>query len=195
MKPETVVVWHRKGFRLYWSWKSRPRQGRPSISTEVRKLIRRMSAANPSWGAPRIHGKLGKFGIVVSQTTVAKYMVRHRRSPSQTWRNFLSNHCTDLVFADFCVVPTAHIPLAICVRPVRFDVTSHPTAESGQRNSSCRLQPGTRAPRFLLRDGDGNYGNRFRDTAAGLGIEEVLCAPRSPWQNAHAERLIGSIRP
>jgi len=122
VKPETVVAWHRKGFQLYWSWKSRIRQGRPSISTEVRELIRRMSAANPSWGAPRIHGELGKLGIVVSQTTVAKYMVRHRRPPSQTWRTFLSNHSKDLVSADFFVVPTATFRLLFVFVILAHDV-------------------------------------------------------------------------
>ena len=107
VKPETVIAWHRKGFRLYWSWKSRPRQGRPPVSAELRELIRRMSVANPGWGAPRIHGELGKLGIQVSETTVAKYMVRHRRPPAQTWRTFLNNHVKDLVSADFFVVPTA----------------------------------------------------------------------------------------
>ena len=103
VKPETVIAWHRKGFRLYWSWKSRPRKGRPPVSTEVRELIRRMSVANPGWGAPRIHGELGKLGIQVSETTVAKYMLRHRKPPSQTWRTFLTNHIQDLVSADFRV--------------------------------------------------------------------------------------------
>ena len=107
VKPETVIAWHRKGFRLYWSWKSRPRQGRPPVSAELRELIRKMSVANPGWGAPRIHGELGKLGIQVSETTVAKCMVRHRRPPSQTWRTFLNNHVKDLVSADFFVVPTA----------------------------------------------------------------------------------------
>jgi hypothetical protein len=103
VKPETVIAWHRKGFRLYWSWKSRARQGRPSVSVDVRELIRRMSAANPRWGAPRIHGELGKLGIKVSETTVAKYMVRRRNPPSQTWRTFLANHVKDLASADFFV--------------------------------------------------------------------------------------------
>lgn len=150
VKPETVVAWHRKGFRFYWSWKSRTRQGRPSISTEVRELIRRMSAANPSWGAPRIHGELGKLGIVVSQTTVAKYMVRHQGPPSHTWRTFLNNHCKDLVSADFFVVPTATFRLLFVFvilahdrrRPVHFAVTVI-RLQSGQRNSSCRLFLGT----------------------------------------------------
>jgi len=107
VKPETVIAWHRKGFRLYWCWKSRPGHGRPPVTTEVRELIRRISAANPGWGAPRIHGELGKLGIRVSETTVAKYMMRHRYPPSQTWRTFLSNHVKDLVSSDFFVVPTA----------------------------------------------------------------------------------------
>jgi transposase InsO family protein len=201
VKPETVIAWHRKGFRLYWLWKSRPRQGRPPASMDVRKLIRRMSIANPGWGAPRIHGELGKLGIKVSETTVAKYMVRHRRPPSQTWRTFLSNHVKDLVSADFFVVPTATFRLLFVFvilshdrrRPVHFAVTSHPTAE-WTAQQLLQAFPWDTAPRFLVRDRDGNYGKTFRDAAQWLGIAEVLCAPRSPWQNAYAERLIGSIR-
>ncbi len=106
VKPETVVAWHRKGFRLYWRWKSRRCDGRPSASLEVRSLIRQMSLANPRWGAPRIHGELLKIGIEVSQATVAKYMARHKKPPSQTWRTFLKNHAKDLASVDFFVVPT-----------------------------------------------------------------------------------------
>src|SRR5713226_591700 len=106
VKPETVIAWHRKGFHLYWRWKSRNRDGRPSITPEVRNLIRRMSLANPRWGAPRIHGELLKLGIEVSQATVAKYMARDRKPPSQTWRTFLENHVQSLAAADFFVVPT-----------------------------------------------------------------------------------------
>jgi len=201
VKPETVIAWHRKGFRLYWLWKSRPRQGRPPASMDVRKLIRRMSIANPGWGAPRIHGELGKLGIKVSETTVAKYMVRHRRPPSQTWRTFLSNHVKDLVSADFFVVPTATFRLLFVFvilshdrrQPVHFAVTSHPSAE-WTAQQLLQAFPWDTAPRFLVRDRDGNYGRMFRSAARSLGIEEVLCAPRSPWQNACAERLIGSIR-
>jgi len=201
VKPETVIAWHRKGCRLYWSWKSRSRQGRPSVSAEVRELIRRMSAANPRWGAPRIHGELGKLGIKVSETTVAKYMVRHRNPPSQTWRMFLANHIKDIVSADFFLVPTATFRLLFVFvilshdrrRPVHFAVTRHPTAE-WTAQQLLQAFPWDTAPRFLLRDRDGNYGKIFCESATGLGIEEVLCAPRSPWQNAYAERLIGSIR-
>jgi putative transposase len=201
VKPETVIAWHRKGFRLYWRWKSRPRLGRPSVTTEVRDLIRRSSAANPGWGAPGLHGELGKLGINVAETTVAKYMVRHRHPPSQTWRTFLSNHVRDLVSADFFVVPTATFRLLFVFvilshdrrRPVHFAVTGHPTAE-WTAQQLLQAFPWDTAPRYLLRDRDGNYGKVFRETALGLGIREVLCAPRSPWQNAYAERLIGSIR-
>src|SRR6267142_1960559 len=107
VKPETVVAWHRQGFRLYWKWKSRVRHGRPSVPTEVQNLIQKMSSANPRWGAPRIHGELQKLGIHLAQATVAKYMVRHRKPPSQTWRTFLENHSQELVSTDFFVVPTA----------------------------------------------------------------------------------------
>jgi putative transposase len=106
VKPETVIAWHRKGFRQYWKWKSRHPRGRPSVSREVIDLIHRMSLANPGWGAPRIHGELLKLGFELSQATVAKYLVRHRRPPSQNWRTFLKNHMQSLVSADFFVVPT-----------------------------------------------------------------------------------------
>jgi putative transposase len=137
VKPETVIAWHRRGFRLYWTWKSRHRTGRPSVSREVRDLIRRMSVANPRWGAPRIHGELLKLAIEVSQATVANYMVRHRKSPSQTWRTFLKNHMTNMASADFFVVPTISFRLLFVFvilshdrrRLVHFAVTTNPTAE------------------------------------------------------------------
>ena len=106
VKPETVVAWHRRGFRLFWTWKSRHRTGRPPVSPDVRALIREMSAANPLWGAPRIHGELRKLGISVSQSTVAAYMRRHPRPPSQMWRTFLANHVNQIMAADLFVVPT-----------------------------------------------------------------------------------------
>jgi len=136
VKPETVIAWHRKGFRLYWTWKSRRRVGRQPVDPEVRDLIRRMSAANVTWGAPRIHGELLKLGIQVSQTTVAKYMLRVRKPPSQTWRTCLDNHVRDLVSMDFFVVPTATFRVLFVVvilahhrrRLVHFNVTENPTA-------------------------------------------------------------------
>ena len=114
VKPETVIAWHRKGFRLYWRWKSRAGKcGRPCVSRETRDLIRQMSKANPLWGAPRIHGELLKLGIEVSQATVAKYMSRQGRPPSQTWRTFLENHVQQIVATDFLVVRT--VSFACCL--------------------------------------------------------------------------------
>jgi putative transposase len=105
VKPETVIAWHRRGFRLWWRWKSR-RRGRPTLPADLRTLIRTMADANPRWGAPRIHGELPKLGIDVCQATVAKYMGRRHQPPSQTWRAFLTNHVGQIVAADFFVVPT-----------------------------------------------------------------------------------------
>jgi hypothetical protein len=107
VQPATVIRWQRTGFKLVWTWKSRRHgPGRPAVALEVRALIRRMSTANPIWGAPRIHGELQKLGIEISQATVSKYVVRHRKPPSQTWRIFLENHLQTLVSVDFFVVPT-----------------------------------------------------------------------------------------
>jgi len=107
VKPETVIAWNRKGFRLYWIWNSRAQNGRPPANHGIRALLRKMSLANPRWGAPRIHGELLKLGIDIGETTVAKYMTRPRRPSSQTWTTFLKNHMQDLVSTDFFVVPTA----------------------------------------------------------------------------------------
>lgn len=201
LKPETVVTWHRKGFRLYWQWKSRHRGGRPSLSLEVRNLIRQMSLANPLWGAPRIHGELLKIGIKVPPATVAKYMVRQRKPPSQTWRTFLKNHAKDLASVDFFVVPsiTFQLPFAFVIldhdrrRPVHFAVTANPTAEWTARQLSEAF-PWDNIPKYLLRDRHAVYGQIFSKTAKWMGIHEILTAPRSPWQNAFVERMIGSIR-
>jgi transposase InsO family protein len=201
VKPETVIAWHRRGFRLYWSWKSRHPQGRPSVSREVIELIRKMSLANPRWGAPRIHGELLKLGFELSEATVAKYIARPRKPPSQTWHTFLANHAKELVSADFFVVPTAFFRVLFVFvtlshdrrRPVHFAVTEYPTAE-WVAHQLLEAFPWDSAPRYLLRDRDGSYGERFREAANWLGIREVLTAPQSPWQNAYVERLIGSIR-
>jgi transposase InsO family protein len=202
IKPETVISWHRKGFRLYWTWKSRhARPGRPDIPREVRDLIRKISLANPLWGAPRIHGELLKLGIELSQATVAKYMVRHRKPPSQTWRTFLNNHARDLVSVDFFTVPTIRFRMLFVFvvlalhrrRVVHFNVTEHPTAAWTARQI-VQAFPWDTAPRYLIGDRDSVYGEDFRQRVRAMGIHEVLTAPRSPWQNAYAERLVGSIR-
>jgi putative transposase len=201
VKPETVISWHRKGFKLYWTWKSRHSDGRPPVSIEIRDLIRKMSLANPRWGAPKIHGELLKLGIEVSEATVAKYMAKNRRPPSQAWRTFLKNHMTSLVSADFFVVPTMMFQLYFIFvifsherrRPIHFAVTKNPTAD-WTAHQVLEAFPWDSAPRYLLRDRDSIYGKAFSDAAESLGIREVLTAPQSPWQNPYVERFIGSIR-
>lgn len=202
VQPDTVIGWSRKGFRLFWTWKSRRgRNGRPAVPHEIRALIRRMSRANPLWGAPRIHGELLKLGITISQPTVAKYMVRHRKPPSQTWRTFLTNHVHEMVAVDFFTVPTATFRVFFVFlvlahqrrRILHFNITEHPTA-AWTAQQLVEAFPWDTSPRYLLRDRDGIYGDDFRQRVDGMGIDEVLIAPRSPWQNPYAERVIGSIR-
>jgi len=199
VKPATVVQWHRQGFRLFWRWRSR--SGRPSVEREVRDLIRQMNAANPLWGAPRIHGELLKLGIEISQATVAKYMVRRRGTPSPTWRSFLRNQAAGIAAIDMFVVASASFRLLYVMiilthdrrKIVRFDVTRHPTAGWLARQVTEAF-PWDTAPRYLLRDRDSIYAGPFRQRVRGMGVREVLTAPQSPWQNPYAERLIGSIR-
>ena len=202
VKPETFVRWHRSGFKRYWTWKSRRRRpGRPSVAPEVRELIRNMSRANVTWGAPRVHGELVKLGISISQAAVSKYMVRHRKPPSQTWRSFLDNHVKDLVSVDFFTLPTATFRVLfvfIVLRHdrrsiVHFNVTEHPSAEWTAQQMVDAF-PWDTAPRYVLRDRDQIYGTYFDRRVEGLGIEQVRTAPRSPWQSPYVERVIGSIR-
>ncbi|MEH6583527.1 MAG: integrase core domain-containing protein [Halioglobus sp.] len=202
LHPDTVVRWHQQGFRLYWRWKSRAQKpGRPPIDTALRNLIRKMQATNIGWGAPRIHGELLKLGIDVSQATVSKYMVTLRRPPSQTWRAFLSNHTECLAAMDFFTVPTGgfrvlyvFIVLSHDRRQVAyFNVTEHPTAQ-WTAQQLVEAFPFDSAPRYLLRDRDAIYGEKVQRRIRSLGIEEVITAPRSPWQNPFVERIIGSIR-
>jgi len=166
VKPETVIAWQRKGFRLYWSWLSRGgKSGRPSVSLEIPGLIRQMSTANPLWCAPRIHRELRKLGIQISQATVAKYMVRERKPPSQTWRTFLDNHVQQLGAIDFLVVPTVSFRLLFIFvvfghhrrHAIHFNVTAHPTAEWTGRQIAEAF-PWDSAPRYLLHDRDCIYG-------------------------------------
>jgi len=202
VKPETVVAWHRKAFRMFWTWKVRHGQpGRPPVPREVRDLIREMCRENPTWGAPRIHGELLKLGIDIGETSVTKYMVRVRKPPSQAWRAFLENHVSQLASVDFFTVPTIRFQVLYVFlvlahdrrRIVHFNVTSHPTAEwTGQQLRNAF--PFDQLPCYLLRDRDAIFGQEFRDEVRAMGIQEVLSAPRSPWQRAYVERVIGSIR-
>jgi transposase InsO family protein len=203
VQPETVVAWHRKGFRLFWIWKVRRGQrGRPSVPPEIRDLIRTISRNNPRWGAPRIHGELLKLGIEITQPTVAKYMDRNRKPPSQTWRTFLDNHITtSMVSVDFFTVPTIRFEILYVFlvlaherrRIVHFAVTMHPTA-AWTVQQLREAFPWDTAPRYLLRDRDRIFGTEFVNQVEAMGIKQVLSASRSPWQRAYVERLIGSIR-
>jgi len=202
VQPATVLAWQRKRFRAHWTRLSRPgRPGRPTISQEVRDLIREISAANPRWGSPRILGELRKLGIPVAKSTVEKYRVRPRRPASPSWRAFLKNHMRELVALDFFTVPTVGFKVLFVLivfahdrrKVIHFNVTEHPTAH-WTAQQLVEAFPWETGPQYLLRDRDAVYGGRFQQRVAQLGLEEVLTAPQSPWQNPYAERLIGSIR-
>src|SRR5215469_6898175 len=201
IRPETVIHWHRRGFRALWRWKSRSRGGRPAIPREIRDLIQEMSRANGLWGAPRIHGELLKLGIEVAQSTVAKYMIKRHGQPGQSWSTFLRNHAAGIAAVDMFVVPTIGFKLLYCLvflrhgrrELVHHAVTAHPTAEWVAQQMSEAF-PWDTAPRYLVRDRDAVYGRVVRRRLRGLGIRDRPTAPRSPWQNAHVERLIGSMR-
>jgi putative transposase len=202
VQPRTVIAWQRKRFRDHWRRLSQQgRPGRPAIAHAIRDLIRDMSWANPTWGAPRIVGELRKLGIDVAKSTVEKYRVHARKPPLPTWKTFLKNHVQDLVSLDFFVVPTlTHKVLFVLLilaherrRLVHFNVTEHPTAE-WTAQQVVQAFPWDEAPPYLLRDRDRIYGTAFRQRVRNLGITEVLSAPCSPWQNPYVERLIGSIR-
>ena len=201
VQPETLVRWHRAGFRLYWRWKSRSRGGRPQIETDLRALIRQMSMENPLWGAPRVHGELLKLGFEVAQSTVAKYMVKRRGPPSQGWRTFLQNHAPDIAAMDLFVVPTIGFTLLYAFVIVRLDrrelvwinVTTNPTAEWIALQITEAF-PWDDAPQYLIRDRDRIYGTIVTRRLRAMGIRDKPTAPASPWQNGFAERLIGSIR-
>jgi transposase InsO family protein len=201
VKPETILRWHRSGFRAFWRWKSRSRAGRPKVDRELRDLIGRMSRENPLWGAPRIHGELLMLGFEVAQSTVSKYMTRPSRPPSQTWKMFLRNHAEAIAAIDMCVVPTLSFDLLFAFlilghdrrQLLWFEVTRHPTAEWLARQITEAF-PWASAPTYLVRDNDRAYGHVFMSRVRAMGIRDRPIAPRSPWQNGHMERLIGTVR-
>ena len=202
MKPATVIGWHRKGFRLFWTWKiRRGRPGRPAGPANVRSLIRLMSRDNPLWGAPWIHSELLKLGIAIGESSVSKYMIRHRKPPSQTWRTFIDNHVKTMVSVDFFTVPTIRFQVLYVFlvlahdrrRILHFAVTAHPTSEWTAQQLREAFSWDT-VPRYLLRDRDRIFGKDVVDQIKAIGINQVLSAPRSPWQRAYVERVIGTIR-
>jgi len=202
VRPSTVIAWQRKRFRDHWARLSRNgKQGRPGVAKEIRELIHRMCSANPTWGSPRIVGELRKLGINLSKSTVEKYMLRSKKPPSATWKAFLKNHVQDLASIDFFVVPTVRFKVLFVLvvlahhrrRVVHFNVTEHPTAH-WTAQQMVEAFPWDQSPKYVLRDRDRVYGTTFRGRVRNMGIQEVITAPRSPWQNPYAERLIGSIR-
>ena len=180
VRPETLVRWHRAGFRRYWRWKSRSLGGRRQIDADLRALIRRMSVDNPLWGAPRIHGELLKLGFEVAQSSVAKYMVKRCGPPSPGWRAFLRNHAPDIAAMDLFVAPTIGFNLLYVLVIVRLErrklvwinVTPHPTAEWIARQVTEAF-PWDQAPRYLIRDRDRAYGAAFTHRLRAMGIREA----------------------
>lgn len=201
IRPETVIGWHRAGFRAWWRWKSCNLGGRPKVDRELRDLIRRMCEENALWAAPRIHGELLKLGFTVAQSTVSKYMLRGRRPPSQGWKTFLRNHADDIAAVDFLVVPTltferlfAFVVLGLGRRSILWiGVTANPSAQ-WLALQITEAFPWDTAPEYLIRDNDGAYGKAFTHRIWSMGIRDHPTAPRSPWQNGYVERVIGSIR-
>jgi len=180
VRPATVLDWQRRRFRRYWSQLSRhTNPGRPRTNADIRKLVKTMAEANVGWGAPRIHGELLKLGIEVSERTVSRLMPKRSTTPSQTWRTFLDNHVRDLVSIDFFTVPTArlHVLFVFIVlsherrRVVHFNVTEHPTA-AWTAQQIVEAFPEDQAPRYLIRDRDGIYGEYFQHRVQGMGIRK-----------------------
>ena len=201
VQPETILRWHRTGFRAYWRLKSRGQTGRPKIDRELCDLIRRMSKENPLWGAPRIHGELLKLGFALAESTVSKYMVKRRGPPSQGWRTFLRNHADAIAAIDLCVVPTLTFERLFAFLVVGhgrrqllwFAVTRHPTAE-WLAQQIVEAFPWDPVPANLVRDNDGAYGDVFIRRVRAMGIRDRPISPRSPWQSPYVERLIGTLR-
>ena len=206
VQPETVVAWHRAGFRLFWRWRSRQRRpGRPRISGEIRQLIRRMKAENPTWGAPRIHGELLLLGFTIAQPTVSRYLRRLKRHPDEgkakRWRAFLNNHREVIAAFDFFTVPSLTFHTLYCFfviahdrrRVLHFNVTEQPTSDWIVQQLRDALPLPCRY-RYILFDRDAKFGSDVLEFLKASDIRPIRTSSRSPWQNGIAERWVGSAR-
>ena len=203
VKPDTVVKWHRAGFRLYWRWKSRSRGGRPRIAEEIRVLIRRLAQENPDWGAPRIHGELQKLGFVVSERTIARYLrrIQRRGDPGKKWLAFLRNHREAIVAFDLFTVPTATFRVLYCFfvieharrRILHFNVTRHPSADWVVQQLREAF-PEAAPYRYVILDRDSIFDANVVAFLKATGLRPKRTGVQSPWQNGTAERWIGSCR-
>jgi transposase InsO family protein len=202
VKASTLLIWHRKGFKLYWKRKSR-RVGRPNIDWQLIKLIRKMQKENPLWSAQRIQGELGKLGFSVCDNTVAKYMRKPKTDPEkmQRWLTFFRNHAPYIVGIDLAVVRTIsfkalYVFIAISHdkrRILHFSVSSKPHSQWAiqQLRETFAFDETTK---YVIRDNDGIYSNEFKQTIRKFGLKDTPTAPRSPWQNPVCERVIGTLR-
>jgi putative transposase len=201
VQPETILRWHRQGFKLFWRWKSRGNAGRPRIDIEIQRLIQKLSKENPNWGIPRIKSELALLGYDVAESTVAKYMVRHPKPPSQTWRTFLKNHAANIVACDFFTTYSVTFRVYYVFVMLRhsdreivyFNVTQNPTT-AWTLQQVREAFPFNNSPRYLLHDNGSMFSMEFRHTLKTLGIESIRTAYRSPWQNPYVERVQGSLR-
>jgi len=189
VKPETVIKWHRKGFKIYWRIRSKHKIGRPPIDFKIIALIHRISKENSTWGAPHIRSELLLLGYDVAESTIAKHMLKKRKPPSQTWRTFLKNHMYNTTAIDFFVLPTITFRVFYIFIVLRhydrkvlhYNVTLNPTAQ-WTANQIAQAFPYDTAPKYLIRDRDSIYGNYFQCRVRNMGIEEVLISYKSPWQ-------------
>ena len=204
VQADTVVRWQRERFRKFWARLSNPQRqprGRPGTAAELRRLVEQIAAANPLWRAPRVHGELQMLGIAISERTVSRILRRLRRPPNQRWRTFLHNHIGQMVSTDFFTVPTITMRVLFVFivlehdrrKVLHFNVTEHPTG-AWTAQQIVEAFANREAAQYLIRDRDSRYSAEVRLRIQSSGVQEILTAPRSPWQNPYAERLIGSIR-
>jgi len=202
IKPETIIRWHRKKFYKHLLGKIKQDAGRPRASKEVIKLIKQIANDNPMWGVPRIHGELLKLGYDISQATVWRYVPKKNGSSNgQRWKTFLKNHASEIISIDYFSVPTINFKILHVLvflshhrrKIIHFNVTSNPTSEWASQQLRNAFHDSD-IPKYLIRDRDSRFGNLFKNSVSDFGINEIVTAYRSPWQNGYCERVIGSIR-